>query len=77
MVTRKLRERLNQFWKDEGVPLVIRTSEGDGGTVFVQGADRESKDNVPTIVLDADGSSIALDLSRRPRPPRGPHEARC
>ncbi|HSR05974.1 MAG TPA: M20/M25/M40 family metallo-hydrolase [Bryobacteraceae bacterium] len=51
---RKFRERLNQFWKDEGVPLVIRTSTGDGGIVFVQGADRESKDNLPTIVLDAE-----------------------
>ena len=51
---RKFRERLNRFWKDEGVPLVIRTSEGDGGTVFAAGADRESKDNVPTIVLAAE-----------------------
>jgi carboxypeptidase Q len=51
---RKFRDRLNQFWKDEGVPLVIRTSDGDGGAVFVQGADRESKDNVPTIVLAAE-----------------------
>ena len=33
---------------------MIRTSTGDAGTVFVQGADRESKDNVPTIVLDAE-----------------------
>jgi hypothetical protein len=51
---RKFRERLNQFWKDEGVALVIRTSEGDGGTVFAVGADRELKDNVPTIVLAAE-----------------------
>src|ERR1700676_4102799 len=49
---RKVRDRLNQFWKEEGVPLVIRTSyEGDAGTVFCLGADRDSKDNVPTIVL--------------------------
>ena len=51
---RKLRERLNRFWKDEGVPLVIRESEGDAGTVFVVGADREFNDNVPTIVLSAE-----------------------
>jgi carboxypeptidase Q len=51
---RKFRDRLNQFWKDEGVPLVIRMSPGDGGIVFVQGTDRDSKDNVPTIVLDAE-----------------------
>ena len=52
---RKFRERLNQFWKDEGVPLVIRTSyEGDAGTVYGLGADRDSKDNVPTIVLSAE-----------------------
>ena len=51
---RKFRDRLNQFWKDEGVPLVLRTSEGDGGTIFVAGADRESKDNVPMIVLAAE-----------------------
>jgi len=51
---RKFRERLNQFWKDEGVPLVIRTSDGDGGIVFGLGADRDSKDNVPTIVLAAE-----------------------
>ncbi len=32
---RRLRERLNRFWKDEGVPLVVRASSGgDGGTVF-------------------------------------------
>jgi carboxypeptidase Q len=52
---RKFRDRLNQFWKDEGVPLVIRTSNpGDAGTVFGMGADRESKDNVSTIVLAAE-----------------------
>ncbi|MDP9113889.1 MAG: M20/M25/M40 family metallo-hydrolase [Acidobacteriota bacterium] len=51
---RKFRDRLNQFWMDEGVPLVIRESAGDGGTVFVQGADRDSKNNVPTIVLEAE-----------------------
>lgn len=52
---RRFRQRLNQFWKDEGVPLVVRTSsEGDAGTVFGLGADRESKDNVPTIVLSAE-----------------------
>jgi carboxypeptidase Q len=52
---RKFRDRLNQFWKDEGVPLVIRTSyEGDAGIVFGLGADRDSKDNVPTIVLSAE-----------------------
>ncbi len=51
---RKLRDRLNQFWKEEGVPLIIRLSPGDGGAVFVQGADRDSKDNVPTIVLAAE-----------------------
>ena len=52
---RKFRQRLNQFWKDEGVPLVVRTSsEGDAGTVYGLGADRASKDNVPTIVLSAE-----------------------
>jgi carboxypeptidase Q len=52
---REFRERLNRFWKDEGVPLVVRISnEGDGGLVFGLGADRESKDNVPTIVLSAE-----------------------
>jgi len=52
---RRLRERLNRFWKDEGVPLVVReSSEGDAGTVFGLGADRESMDNVPTIVLAAE-----------------------
>jgi carboxypeptidase Q len=52
---RRLRERFNRFWKDEGVPLVIRESnEGDAGTVYVLGADRESNDNVPTIVLSAE-----------------------
>jgi carboxypeptidase Q len=52
---RKFRDRLNQFWKDEGVPLVIRTSNpGDAGTVFGMGADRDSKDNVATIVLAAE-----------------------
>ncbi len=52
---RKLRERLNRFWKDEGVALVVRTSsEGDAGLVYVLGADRDSKDNVPTIVLAAE-----------------------
>ena len=52
---RRLRERLNRFWKDEGVPLVVRTSsEGDAGLVYVLGADRDSKDNVPTVVLSAE-----------------------
>jgi carboxypeptidase Q len=52
---RRLRERLNRFWKEEGVPLVVRTSnEGDAGTVYTLGADRESKENVPTIVLSAE-----------------------
>jgi len=52
---RRLRERLNRFWKDEGVPLVVRASSGgDAGTVFGLGADRESNDNVPTIVLSAE-----------------------
>jgi carboxypeptidase Q len=52
---RRLRERLNRFWKDEGVPLVVRESnEGDAGTVYGLGADRESKENVPTIVLSAE-----------------------
>jgi len=52
---RRLRERFNRFWKDEGVPLVVRESnEGDAGTVYVLGGDRESNDNVPTIVLSAE-----------------------
>ncbi len=51
---RRLRERINQFWKDEGVPLVVRiSSAGDSGTVFGLGADRASK-NVPTVVLAAE-----------------------
>jgi carboxypeptidase Q len=52
---RKLRERLNRFWKEEGVPLVVRqSSEGDAGLVYVLGGDRESNDSVPTIVLSAE-----------------------
>jgi hypothetical protein len=52
---RRLRERLNRFWKDEGVPLVVReSSEGDAGLIYGLGADRESNDNVPTIVLSAE-----------------------
>jgi carboxypeptidase Q len=52
---RRLRERVNRFWKDEGVPLVIReSSEGDAGTVYGLGGDREAKDGVPTIVLSAE-----------------------
>jgi len=64
---RKFRERLNQFWKDEGVPLVIRTSnDGDAGAVFGVGADRDSKDNVPTIVLSAEHyNRIARLLDRK------------
>jgi carboxypeptidase Q len=64
---RKFRDRLNQFWKEEGVPLVIRTSyEGDAGTVFGLGADRDSKDNVPTVVLAAEQyNRIARLLDRK------------
>jgi hypothetical protein len=52
---RRVRERFNRFWKDEGVPLVVReSSEGDAGLVYALGADRESQDNVPTIVLSAE-----------------------
>ena len=52
---RAFRARLNQFWKDEGAALVIQTSDqGDGGAVFGRGADREAKDNFPTIVLAAE-----------------------
>jgi carboxypeptidase Q len=51
---RKFRQRLNQFWREEGVPLVLRASDGDAGTVFVQGGDREFKDNVPTLIVAAE-----------------------
>jgi hypothetical protein len=52
---RAFRARLNQFWRDEGAALVIQTSDqGDAGDVFGRGADREAKDNFPTIVLAAE-----------------------
>ncbi len=52
---RAFRAKLNQFWKDEGVKLVVETSDqGDAGDVFGRGADRRLKDNVATIVLAAE-----------------------
>ena len=52
---KKFRAMQNQFWHDEGVPLVVRTSAtGDSGTVFGAAFDRELKDNVPMVVLSAE-----------------------
>lgn len=52
---RAFRAKLNQYWKDEGVKLVVETSDqGDAGDVFGRGADRRLKDNVATIVLAAE-----------------------
>jgi hypothetical protein len=51
----RLRAKINQFFRDEGVPLVVRISfTADGGLVFGGGADRGIKDNVPTVVLAAE-----------------------
>ena len=51
---KRLRMSFNQFLKDEGVPLVVRISAGDGGLVYGGGADRDNNDNVPTVMLAAE-----------------------
>jgi len=51
----KLRAKFNEFFKAEGVPLVVRISfQGDSGLVFGGGNDRNRKDNVPTVMLEAE-----------------------
>lgn len=52
---REFRTKLAQFWKDEQPALIVQNSNnGDGGTLFGGGANRESKDNLPTVVLAAE-----------------------
>lgn len=60
---KKFREKQNQFWHDEGVPLVVRMPfTGDSGTVFGTGLDRELKDNVPAVVLDPEDYNRVVRL---------------
>lgn len=66
---RAFRAKLNQFWKDEGVKLVVETSDqGDTGVVFGRGADRRLKDNVATIVLAAEHYNRIARLIERKVP---------
>jgi carboxypeptidase Q len=65
---KKARERLNQFWHDEGVPLVVRISQGDAGTVFGTSYDRESTTNPPMVVLAAEHYNRIVRLIQKKTP---------
>ena len=52
---RAFQARLRSFYKDEGAAVVVQESfNGDGGTVFGGGANREFTDNPPQVVLAAE-----------------------
>ncbi len=65
---KKFRERQNQFWHDEGVPLLVRISQGDAGTVFGTSFDRELKDNPSMVVLAAEHYNRIARLIQKKTP---------
>jgi hypothetical protein len=68
---RKFQNDLTQFWKDEQPALVVQESRiGFGGTLFGGGANRNSKDNLPTIIMAAEHyNRIARMLQHDPPVP--------
>ncbi len=68
---RQFQTDLNNFWKTEQPALFVRNSGArDGGTIAGGGAQRDSKDNRPTVVISSEQyNRIARLLTRNPPVP--------
>ena len=51
---RAFRERLQAFWREEKPAVIVQISQGESGTIFGGGADREHTDNPPQVMLAAE-----------------------
>ena len=68
---RQFQADLVTFLKTEGALVIVRSSSSfDGGTIQGGGADRESKDNLPTVILSTEQyNRIARLLTHNPPVP--------